>query len=621
MLRFFNIVSSSFLLLLLLLLTFLPNQVKAQEFIKTDYQVDYYLTESSQNLDTYVKFTISITNLRSDKYVKTFSLQFPRSFTIRNIIASDDKGTITPQSNTDEKKIKIDLEFQDPQIGRDAVNTMKLEFAQDNLFKINGNIWEVVLPTIENSSQGNYRIAVHLPPGTEKKISIAKPTPDEISNNTIYWINPKTRTIYAVFGDTQYYDLELAYHLKNTKIMPVYTDIALPPDTLYQKMYLRHISEVPSLLYQDEDGNYLARYFLKPKEIKTIIYSGTSETSSKPRDEMAIFSRANIMSQKKYLLNEEKYWKLSNLSPFVLLKTPQDIYRFVTDSLSYNYKRVTLNNQRLGAEKIISNRDQAVCVEFTDLFIAIAREKGIMAREHQGYGFSQDQELRPLSLTADVLHSWPEYYDEKSMLWTPVDPTWENTSGIDYFSSFDLNHITFAIHGSKSDYPYPAGMYKIENSQDIVIKPTQNKPSEKMSLTVEKFTIPEVMSDEPIVHTGQKLVVKNMGNVTLYNQLIYVSPSDILDIVPDSQYVGKEPYSIVLSSLSPFESKEIPLSYRPKYRTAKKNAIIKIQFNGKEIFEKKIRIISYMLDIALKAAYVLLAISIGFLLLRLWKKR
>ena len=72
-------------------------------------------------------------------------------------------------------------------------------------------------------------------------------------------------------------------------------------------------------------------------------------------------------------------------------------------------------------------------MEFTDLFIAIAREKGIYSREIQGYGFLWIQKLQPLSLSSDILHAWPEYFDLKTENWVAVDPTWENTSGIDYF--------------------------------------------------------------------------------------------------------------------------------------------------------------------------------------------
>ena len=38
-------------------------------------------------------------------------------------------------------------------------------FSQQNLFKVNGNVWEVILPTVENKERrGDYTIIVHLPP-------------------------------------------------------------------------------------------------------------------------------------------------------------------------------------------------------------------------------------------------------------------------------------------------------------------------------------------------------------------------------------------------------------------------------------------------------------------------
>jgi transglutaminase-like putative cysteine protease len=52
-----------------------------------------------------------------------------------------------------------------------------------------------------------------------------------------------------------------------------------------------------------------------------------------------------------------------------------------------------------------------VCLEFTDLFIAIARAAGIPAREIDGFGYTQNAINRPISIDEDILHAWPEYYD------------------------------------------------------------------------------------------------------------------------------------------------------------------------------------------------------------------
>ena len=56
-------------------------------------------------------------------------------------------------------------------------------------------------------------------------------------------------------------------------------------------------------------------------------------------------------------------------------------------------------------------------MEFTDLFVAIARAAGIPARESVGYAYTTNSRLRPLSLVTDVLHAWPEYYDADKKIW------------------------------------------------------------------------------------------------------------------------------------------------------------------------------------------------------------
>jgi transglutaminase-like putative cysteine protease len=63
------------------------------------------------------------------------------------------------------------------------------------------------------------------------------------------------------------------------------------------------------------------------------------------------------------------------------LKTPENIYKFVTNNLSYNYYRVKPDVERLGAKDALANPDEAICTEFTDLFITLARSAGIPARE------------------------------------------------------------------------------------------------------------------------------------------------------------------------------------------------------------------------------------------------
>lgn len=571
---------------------------------KSDYQVEYFLSENKDSLTTRVNFKISITNLRSDVYVAKFTIAYPKSFIIHNLKAADDQGVITPQVIDEDKKTKITLVFNSPAVGKGTTNNFYLTFNQENLFKINGNVWEVILPTIENREEGTYIVIVNLPETTEKKISIAKPKPDKITGRQIIWENPSAKTIYAVFGQNQIYQTELIYNLKNPKIVPIKTEIAFPPDTLYQKVYLDSITPLPEKTYIDEDGNFLGQYTLIPTEEKQIIFKGTIVVSSVPRSELLPSIESQFNQQKKYLLTPQKYWQIDNPEPFNSIKTVKEIYSYVVNNLKYDYERVTKGSTRLGATKILSNRQQAVCTEFTDLFVALAREKGIWAREIQGYGFSSDPNLRPLSLISDVLHAWPEYYDEAKKIWIPVDPTWENTSGIDYFSSFDLNHIVFAIHGKRSDYPLPAGMYKITDSKDIQISATSVFPKEKINLKVELNPFPSAITENQELKA--KLYLQNLSNVFLWQVPVKLV----------SKKIKIDPSTITISVLAPGQKQEIDIKLKtiPVVKPANDSLVINV--SGKDSLKAQIKVIPFYYQIAIKVSVGLLLTTVVFFILK-----
>lgn len=592
---------------IIFLIVFIP-KAHAADF-RADYQVEYFLSEKEGGLDTKVLFNVKITNFRSDAYVSKFSIAFPASFPIRNLRTSDDKNEITPNVRSDDEKINIDIEFTDPNIGRDSINNFYLNFNQDNLFKVNGNVWEVILPTIENKDDfASYSIIVHLPDNNQKKISIAKPTPSRISGNTIYWDNPSSKTIYAVFGEEQYYEVKLDYNLENERITPVYIEVAFPPDTLYQKIYITKVQPFPEKVYLDEDGNYMGRFFLKPKEKKQIIFEGVIKVQTKPRSELRLFTRDEFQKQKNYLLTAVNYWKIDSLDKFSGLSGVEDIYQYVSSNLKYSYDRIDKKIDRLGANVALENPDKAVCTEFADVFVALAREKGVYSREIEGYGFSHDSRLRPLSLSSDVLHAWPEYYDEKNNLWIPVDPTWQSTSGIDYFNSFDLNHIVFAIHGKKADYPYPAGMYKLEDTKDISIEPVSANILDKENLLVNINGLPEKISDKK--KYSPKLVIENKGNVFMYNT----------ELRSETSGVTLNPSVFKINVLAPYEKKEISLSLETDQKPVSKQAFVRILYANREVASVKLTVLPFWITVA-GYGLILIALVGIFIVIRLRVRR
>lgn len=600
MLKFLKIL---LLFLTLNLLSYFSSTVYASDF-KTDYQVEYNLSQSQENLNSQVNFKIKIINLKTEVYVSKFSISFPNTFSINNLKASDDSGYITPKITNEPEKTKIELEFKNPAIGKDSINTFFLSFDQANLFKVNGKVWEVMLPVIENNQNESYTIIVNLPESTNKKISIAKPNPDIITGNRIIWHNPKTKTIYAVFGDVQVYQTELVYHLKNDQIYPVFTEIAFPPETSNQKIFIQSISIHPESTRLDEDGNYLGKYFLKPLETKTITYKSFIEVYSKTRDEATPYFRAMIKQQKNYLLTAKKYWQINNIELIKNLTNPNEIYGFVTNYLKYNYNKINSDNKRLGADVVMTKPDQAVCLEFTDLFVGIAREKGIYSREVEGYGFSLDPKLQPISLSSDILHAWPEYYDFKTENWISVDPTWENTSGIDYFSSFDLNHITFVIHGKNPDSPLAAGMYKIEKSRDILIKPVINQAMEKKEIIIEGVEFATTINDKKS-YQG-KFIIKNIGSSYLWEVPVNLKVKNLI--------LEKGNFNIPV--LAPFEKKIITFNFSTKEKNKRVKGELIISALNKELLKQNINVIPAFYTLTINFFAIIFGISFLFLLFR-----
>ena len=125
--------------------------------------------------------------------------------------------------------------------------------------------------------------------------------------------------------------------------------------------------------------------------------------------------------------------------------------------------------------------------------------------------------------------------------WVMVDPTWENTTGgVDYFNKLDLNHFVFAIKGSSSSSPVPAGSYKYGgyDSKDVKVTLSENdflgKPQIGVSIDVPQL----LLAGFP---NKVKIKVTNAGNALLPSQSLTVvgSNTDVVD--GENQVLGAIP--------------------------------------------------------------------------------
>jgi len=424
----------------------------------------------------------------------TLTINFPE---LQHIIVKNNGQPLEAEISSLQNATTVKIPFPDQVVGEGKVRNFSVEYDTPDVATVANKVLEVQIPPISSQQKfSNQELILKTPLHFGRAVRVnPQPAAVGIENQFIVtkFVQPASQPISAFFGEQQVFKIVLRYNLENNSSSRGLAQIALPPDTLWQRLYYHSLDPYPNELKIDEDGNWLASYELNPNTAVSVYLTADVLLTLEP-NQHAFPTKPSSAHTK-----SDKYWELNQKNLQFIntdLNTPQEIYDFVVDTLDYSYDLVENGNaqERKGADGALQFPDQAVCQEFTDLFIALTRRAGVPARRLTGYAYTQNPDLRPLSLETDILHSWPEYYDPVTNRWQPVDPTWEDTTGgIDYFHHFDLSHIVFAINGHSSTTPYPAGAYKGSNleTKDVEVSFTDlfptTEPSYKLHFEPEKL--------------------------------------------------------------------------------------------------------------------------------------
>lgn len=561
---------------------------------------------------------IKLTNKLSNVYATQYALEIG-STRIENVFAFDNAGNaINHKETLTDNKTVIVVNFDKKTVGKGQTLDFTIRYKNTDASQKTGKILEINIPKVSPESQiDTYEVVLRVPgifgtpkiitPSTFQTSQIGKYTSLQFSSGEIM-----RQGITAIFGDMQVYDFTLTYNLENPTVSEAITQIALPPDTPYQKMYYEDFSKFPEKIVEDEDNNWIATYRLEPKEKVSVKVKGAAVIYLEPIINTPPVSQKTLS---KYT-RSQKFWDTTNEEVKALaieLKTPENIYNYLVSNFTYNYDRINSGIGRLGAVDALKHPDNAICTEFTDTFVALARAAGIPAREVNGYAHTENSVLKPLSLIQDVLHSWPEYYDQSKNQWVPVDPTWGNTTGgVDYFNHLDFNHFAFAFHGTSSERPYPAGYYKFDSteSKDLQITFGQDAPIPKKEFVVsfEDIKINPFSSD-----TTVKVQIKNSSNQALYRLPIEIRSQDATILSENS---------LELSSFLPLAEEQITVKLRPSKKTALLTVTIEnIKYEHQIKNSDQVRqIIIFALYASVGCLLTYLAYRTGRLLVSRWKK-
>lgn len=257
-------------------------------------------------------------------------------------------------------------------------------------------------------------------------------------------------------GNKQQYTFQITQpYKKTTNIALTFNTykIILPRDInsgpISQKVFFKNFSIEPFYTYLDDAKNLVGVFrvpsnssgaifidgFVLIEQNKKFDFKNTLNISDIPKEFLEKYTRPSAYweSDSEEILAEALKIKGDLTNVFEIASKA---YKYVIERIDYSEVKRFGSNTRQGALKTLQG-GAAVCMEYSDLYIAILRAIGIPARAAFGYGYS------PLDFsTSDdgtISHQWAEVYFPGPNQWIGVDTTWGESGSV--LIGGDLNHF------------------------------------------------------------------------------------------------------------------------------------------------------------------------------------
>src|SRR4030042_6398574 len=256
-----------------------PPPVYAAGEFQADYEVQYAI---SPNGNTIVTQNVALTNKMTNLYAQKYSIVI-YSTKIKNVIAFDNKGIVSPIISQKNGKTEIVLPFNDKVVGLGNKLPFSLRYEDTDIARKNGSIWEINIPGVASDPDlGSYVVSLRVPP-TFGPNAYMTPLPAAAGR----WTKEQMVQggISAAYGNLQVFTVSLSYYLSNPSVKIRSSEISLPPDTAYQHVLIQSLDPKPKTVVRDADGNWIAKYDLLPATQITIQAKILISLTLKPRDD------------------------------------------------------------------------------------------------------------------------------------------------------------------------------------------------------------------------------------------------------------------------------------------------------------------------------------------------
>lgn len=562
----------SVLIISLLLVFILPTNVLAAEedfsaSIVASYDVD------SNGITTVIE-EVTLKNKSDRIYPTNFSLTIGAT-QIFDISATDKNGPMEINSKQEGNKTHINVKLASQIVGIDKETKWTLKFKSSDFALKSGKVWQIFVPKMpsnQNISEYKLRLLVPVSFGEPSTLTPSPIGVSESGGKVIYSFDKaqlQNSGVVANFGDFQLLDFKLKSKLINNSFLPNIMSLPIPVSGGYQDVVIDKISPQPQNVYLDKDNNAIALFKVERRSDLDIEIEGSAKLylESKVKDQqLSDEEKDNFTKNRKFWDSDNPVVKntletevLKNLNEGGDREKALLIHRYVVNLLSFDSERLRNQNyQRLGSLVILNNPTRALSSEYTDLFITFARVAGISARRIEGYAYSFNRTLRPLSLNEYNLHSWPEYFDFERG-WVMTDPTWESTSlGVDYFNKFDLNHFAIARLGFSSTEP------KVLSEVNIKFRDEELSAIYNIDLVVHLPT--QILAGIP---AKLKIEIKNNGNSEILPSGLSINATH-LNFVSDQ--------SLTTSTIPPLGKLEFDIDVRANNLLASFKDVVRVEF-------------------------------------------
>lgn len=355
----------------------------------------------------------------------------------------------------------------------------------------------------------------------------------------------KGTNVWIQVGTSQYYKFVITQEVKaSEKINKGYYNeykLVLPRDIfegeIEQKVYFQSFDPSPKEIVQDEEGNLIATFKVLSSEDRTITIAGYAELSKTGLDvsekNSGTLDQIDTQSNSNYLGSSE-YWEVDASEIQQLgqeLKGQENnvyeiiekTYQHIVDTIDYSEVKRFGINERQGALKTLQG-GAAVCMEYSDLFLALARAQNIPTRAAFGYGYDAR-----LGVDQQEAHQWVQSYIPAQDRWISIDVTW-GESGPTLIGG-DLNH--FYTHVASLDPNTPPSVSRTSYGNKTELEAPQFEISALKSIPEG-----EVLSDASEIlitypPTDENQLEQLVDGLTLYIQTANIPPS----VSRNAQYV------------------------------------------------------------------------------------